>query len=56
MKKYLVECIETHRYEVIIEATSDDEALDLVRDMDTDQLEEFEVDARWDYQTFEEAE
>jgi hypothetical protein len=54
MPKYIIECVETHRYEVTVEANNDIEAIDMVRDLDTDQIEEFEVDARWDYQAFKE--
>ena len=54
MPKFTVQCVETHTYEVTVEADDEMDAIDIVRDYDTDQLEEFEVDARWDYEVIEE--
>jgi hypothetical protein len=54
MGKYVVEVTQVHRYEVEVESGNEYDALELVREMDTDQLEEFEIDARWDFEVVEE--
>lgn len=49
MKKYTIQCIQTNEFIVEVYATKEIEAIDLVRDLDSDQIEEYETDARWDY-------
>ena len=54
MGKFVVEVIETHTYQVEVESGNEFDALELVREFDTDQLEEYEIDARWDFEVIEE--
>lgn len=50
MPKYVVEVTQIHRYEVVVESGDEYDALEVVREYDADELEQFEVDARWDFE------
>lgn len=49
MEKIIVEVVETRTYAVEVEAKDESEAIELVRDYDGDDLEQFETGIRWDY-------
>ncbi len=49
MTKYTILVTQTNEYVVEVEASSENDAIDLVRDFDGDEILEYETDARWDY-------
>jgi hypothetical protein len=49
MPKYKVCATRTHEYEVIVKANSEDEAITKLADWISDDFEDFEVSAKWDF-------
>lgn len=49
MAKYKVCATRTHEYEVEVEANSEDEAITKLDDWISDDFEDFEVSAKWDF-------
>ena len=50
MEKFDFEVIRTYRYRVPIEATDYYDALEIIRDFEIEDLEPFEVDAKFDFE------
>jgi hypothetical protein len=53
MAKYKVCATRTHEYEVEVEANSEDEAITKLDDWISDDFEDFEVNAKWDFSAME---
>lgn len=49
MSKYTIEVNRHYTYEVTVEASDEFEAIDLVRDYEIEDLEEFETDAYFNF-------
>ena len=49
-KTFTVVVTQTNEYVVEIEAPNEHDAINLVRDFDSDEIMEYETDARWDYE------
>lgn len=49
MATYKVCATRTHEYEVMVEANSEDEAITKLDDWISDDFEDFEVSAKWDF-------
>lgn len=50
MPKYTIAFIQTNEFEIEIDAPNEHDAINLARDLDSDEVIEYQVDARWDYQ------
>lgn len=50
MNRFTVLVTQRNEFVVQVYAGSEIEAIDFVRDMDSDQIEEYETDASWDYE------
>lgn len=50
MPIYTIAFVQTNEFEIEIDAPNEHDAINLVRDLDSDEVSEYQVDARWDYQ------
>lgn len=50
LNRFTVLVTQRNEFVVQVYAGNESEAIDLVRDLDSDQIEEYETDARWDYE------
>lgn len=50
MPTYTIVFTQTNEFEIEIDAPNEHDAINLVRDLDSDEVSEYQVDARWDYQ------
>lgn len=49
MPKYTVQVIQTNEFIVEVEAEDESKAIEFCQDLDSDEIMEYETDARWDY-------
>jgi hypothetical protein len=52
MGKFYLQFTNTTTYEVVVEAEDESQAYEITKDWGRDDLEEFEVDNRWDIQAW----
>lgn len=50
MNRFTVLVTQRNEFVVQVYAGNESQAIDLVRELDSDQMEEYETDARWDYE------
>jgi hypothetical protein len=56
MRRYTIAVTQVNEFEVEVYAPNEHDAINLARDLDSDEVMEYQTDARWEYQVVGEEE